>query len=124
MLRAASKGLLQQSAAQGSDGERSFETQLRFINAPAAVREHRFDPVRKWRFDFAWPDLLVAVEIEGGSFIQGRHTRGESFKADCVKYCEAAIAGWLVLRVTTAMVDDGSAVSLLGRALWARSQRR
>jgi very-short-patch-repair endonuclease len=110
-------------AAQGSDGERAFATQLRQINAPPWVAELEFYPVRKWRFDFAWPELLVAVEIEGGSWSGGRHTSGPGFEADCVKYAEAAILGWLVLRVTTAMVDDGRAVALLGRALWQRSKR-
>ena len=28
-------------------------------------REYRFDDVRKWRFDFAWPSLMFAVEVEG-----------------------------------------------------------
>lgn len=107
-----------------SDGERSLETQLRYINAPAPSPEYRFDPSRMWRFDFAWPTELVAVEVEGGSWAGGRHVRGSGFAADCDKYNEAAIRGWLVIRVTTAMVDDGRAVQLVGRALWMRSQVR
>lgn len=108
----------------GSDGERTFETQLRQIGASGWVREHQFDASRMWRFDFAWLDLLVAVEVEGGTWSAGRHSRGSGFESDCVKYAEAVIAGWLVLRVTTDMVDDGRAVTLLGRALWSASQRR
>lgn len=106
---------------QGSDGERAFETHLRQLRYPEWVREHRFDAVRKWRFDFAWPDLKVAVEIEGGTWSNGRHGRGHGFEGDCLKYDEAAIAGWLVLRVTTDMVNDGRAIQLTGRALWAAS---
>jgi very-short-patch-repair endonuclease len=111
-------------AAQGSDGERAFETQLRQTGATGWVRELQFDVARRWRFDFAWPDLSVAVEIEGGTWSAGRHSRGAGFEADCMKYSEAAIRGWMVLRVTTDMVDDGRAVTLLGRALWSASQRR
>lgn len=113
-----------QAAANRSDGERSLETQLRYINAPPPELEYRFDPARRWRFDFAWPDLLVAVEVEGGTWSEGRHSRGAGFEADCIKYAEAAIRGWMVIRATTEMVDDGRAVTLVGRALWAASQRR
>ena len=59
----------------------------------------------------AWPDLRVAVEVEGGvwSKTPGRHTRGAGFEADCEKYNAAAAAGWRVARVTTKMISDGRA---------------
>lgn len=107
-----------------SDGERALETQLRMVGVPAASPEYRFDPSRLWRFDFAWPDLMVAAEVEGGTWTGGRHNRGTGFELDCDKYNEAAIRGWLVLRVTTEMVSDGRAVTLVGRALWMRGQER
>lgn len=124
--RRETKTLRQVIAAQGSDGERAFETQIRQIGATGWVREHQFELTRGWRFDFAWPDANVAVEIEGGSWVKGAnsHAGGTRFEQDCVKYAEAAIAGWMVLRVTTDMVDDGRAVTLLGRALWSATQRR
>lgn len=109
--------------ARRSDGERSLDTQLRRLQTPPFVIEYSFDPTRRWRFDFAWPEALVAVEVEGGTWAEGRHSRGSGFEADCVKYSEAAIQGWLVVRATTAMVDDGRAATLVGRALWARSKR-
>jgi very-short-patch-repair endonuclease len=87
---------------------------------PEPVREYRFHPKRKWRFDFAWPARLVAVEVEGGTFSGGRHSRGKGFEADCEKYAEAAILGWRVLRVTTAMVNDGRALDLIERAMTAQ----
>jgi len=110
-------------ADQGSDGERALETQLRQTGATGWIRELQFDAARRWRFDFAWPDARVAVEVEGGTWSDGRHNRGDGFERDCEKYAEAAIAGWQVLRVTTAMVDDGRAVTLLGRLLWAATRR-
>lgn len=66
---------------------------------PYPVREHRFLPPRKWRFDFAWPELQVAVEIEGGLWTGGRHSRGAGMQADMTKYNEAARHGWRVLRL-------------------------
>ena len=70
----------------------------RVAGLPAPSCEHRFHPVRKWRFDYAWPDRLVAVEIEGGAFSNGAHTRGAHFRSDCEKYNAAAMLGWRVFR--------------------------
>jgi len=64
-------------------------------------REYKFHPVRKWRFDFADPHGKVAVEIEGGAFSGGRHTRGAGFIADCEKYNAAILMGWRVFRFAT-----------------------
>lgn len=68
-------------------------------------REYQFHPERKWRFDFAYPDLKIAIEAEGGIWSSGRHTRGSGFIKDCEKYNQAAILGWRVLRYTTSNID-------------------
>lgn len=64
------------------------------------VREHRFHPVRKWRFDYALPELKVAIEVEGAVWTKGRHTRGAGFIKDMEKYNTAATMGWTVIRIT------------------------
>jgi hypothetical protein len=64
------------------------------------VQEHRFDGVRRWRFDYAWPVQKVALEVEGGVWTGGRHTRGAGFVADMEKYNAATVQGWRVLRCT------------------------
>lgn len=81
------------------------------------VEEHRFHDTRRWRFDFAWPELMLALELEGGTHAGGRHVRGAGFEKDCEKYNQAACMGWLVLRATSAMVRDGRALSTLEEAL-------
>lgn len=81
------------------------------------VPEHRFHPERRWRFDLAWPALMVAVEVDGGAWIGGRHTSGSGFEEDCIKLSTAAAMGWRVLRVTPRMVDDGVAVRLVVQAV-------
>lgn len=74
---------------------------------PVPVREFRFAaPERQWRFDFCWPLSLVAVEIDGGIFMHGRHTRGKAFSEDCEKMNAAVIRGWRVLRFTTLMLKE------------------
>ncbi len=72
----------------------------RAAGLPVPVAEHRFAPPRRWRFDYAWPEQKVAVEIDGGAFVQGRHTRGAGFVKDMEKSNAAVLAGWRVLRYT------------------------
>lgn len=79
--------------------------------------EYRFHAERKWRFDLAWPAHKIALEIEGGVWTRGRHTRPAGFLGDMEKYNEAALAGWCVLRTTTKGVQDGAALRLIERAL-------
>jgi very-short-patch-repair endonuclease len=62
--------------------------------------DYRFHDVRKWRFDFAFPEKMVAVEMEGGVFSQGRHTRSSGYIGDVDKYNEAQALGWRVMRYT------------------------
>ena len=64
------------------------------------VAEYRFDQKRRWRFDFADPLNLVAIEVEGGVWTGGRHTRAKGFLGDVEKYNRAAFLGWRVFRCT------------------------
>lgn len=90
---------------------------IRVNGLPEPEREYQFHPRRKWRFDFAWPEHRVALEVEGGIWSGGRHTTGAGFAADCEKYNEAALMGWTVIRVTGDHIDSGAAVDWLRRAL-------
>lgn len=67
---------------------------------------YRFHPERQWEFDFAWIDLKVAVEIEGGTHAGGRHVRGAGYAKDCEKYNAAGLLGWTVLRYTSDMMRN------------------
>lgn len=74
------------------------------------IRQHPFHPSRAWRFDFARPDMMLAVEIEGvirGK--PGRHQRVDGATADAEKYAEAMCLGWRVLRVMPSQVRTGQA---------------
>ena len=87
------------------------------LGLPQPQREYQFHPSRKWRFDYAWPAERVALEVEGGAWVHGRHVRPEGYERDCEKYSEAAIRGWRVIRATTGMIESGLAFSLVERAL-------
>lgn len=88
---------------------------IRCLDIPEPVREYRFHPARRWRLDYAWPDFRLAVEIEGGVWINGRHTRGRGFLGDLEKYNELAMAGWSLLRFTPKQVKDGTAIQTIHR---------
>lgn len=79
------------------------------------------DGDRKWRFDLAWPSLMLAIEIEGGTGKRrdkpSRHLTSQGFDEDCVKYGEAAVMGWKVIRVTPRMIYDGTMMRLVKSAL-------
>jgi very-short-patch-repair endonuclease len=83
--------------------ERGFMTVWRGVarGALEPKREFRFHSLRQWKFDFAWPECRVAVEVEGGIFIRGGHNRGMIYTQNCEKYNAATILGWAVLRYTT-----------------------
>lgn len=102
---------------RGSDAEETLAEMLRWEKMPEPVREFVFAAPRKWRFDFCWPERLLAVEVEGGSWIAGAHTRGRHFEEDMAKYNAAALIGWRVLRCTPAMVSDGRCTAAIKEGL-------
>ncbi len=81
-----------------------------------AKKEYRFHPVRRWRFDFAWPEFKVALEAEGGTWSgkkKSRHTTAKGFHDDCIKYNTATLMGWRVYRFTSTMIKGGDALEML-----------
>lgn len=95
---------------QPNEAEATFLLHVKALNLPPVVREYRFDAIRRWRFDFAQVEFLIAIEIEGGTWQGGRHNRGVGFRNDCIKYNTALMQGWRVIRVTPDQVKDGQAV--------------
>jgi len=101
----------------GSSGEEAFALHCR-AEGLAVEREYKFHPTRKWRFDFAFPEQKLGIEIEGGLYVSGRHSRGAGYESDMRKYNEAVKMGWRVLRYSTAMVLAGDAVGDVLEVLW------
>lgn len=99
-----------------SKGEALFSLQCR-VHKLKPEPEFRFHPVRKWRFDFCWPDKKLAVEIEGAIWTGGRHQTGSGFTADCEKLNAAILLGYRVLRFTTDMVSSGEAIKTVMEVL-------
>ena len=84
---------------------------------PRPVAEYRFHDSRKLRFDFAWPEHRVALEIEGGVWTGGRHTRGSGFVGDLEKYSEAAALGWRIIRVQPSELLTNKTTDIIRRAI-------
>jgi very-short-patch-repair endonuclease len=100
-----------------NQGEELLAFHIRAAKLCQPVREYQFHAIRKWRFDFAWPDIRLAVEIEGGIWTGGRHTRGKGFVGDCEKYNEASLMGWTVLRFPVDQIASGEALQFIEKAL-------
>ena len=103
--------------------EDSFALQMRALKLPEHKAEYRFHPVRRWRLDFAFPEYKIGVEIDGGTYAQGRHTRGKGFNGDCHKINSAICLGWRVLRGDAEMVNNGDLLDYLIQALWGKNEQ-
>ena len=77
-----------------------FRRKLESFTGCHVVAEHKFHDTRKWRLDFAIVGLKIGIEIEGGVWSCGAHTRGKGFIEDMEKYNAAVTFGWVILRFT------------------------
>lgn len=81
------------------------------------IKEYRFHESRLWRFDYAFPQHLIALEVEGGVHTGGRHIRPKGFLNDMEKYNAAAVAGWRVLRCTPSTLTTTATFELIENAM-------
>ena|ERR1700722_17572049 len=88
------------------------------------VPEHYFHPERKWRFDWCFLELKIAIEIQGGIWNNGGHNRGRDYEGDCEKHTEAGLLGWMMIYVSWEQVNNGVLWGYLERAFKARSENR
>lgn len=93
-----------------SSWEDYYHVQLVEAKLPLPVKEYKFLKNRKFRFDFAWPEVKLAVEIDGNVYQTSRHTSGTGYTRDCEKFALAAIEGYRVVRATTGQVSSGQLI--------------
>jgi len=95
--------------------------QCLYAGLQVPVKEFRFAPPRRWRFDFAWPTQKVALEVQGGLFVSGRHSRGAALVKEHEKLNAAASHGWRVLFCTPRQALNGEALDIIAATLRAGS---
>lgn len=86
------------------------------------VRKKAKPRSRKWRADFCWPDQQIVLEVQGGAFSGGRHTRGVGFRTDMQKSLLLQSSGWLFLALTADMISqkDGHWILQVRKAVESR----
>jgi len=119
-----------------SDLEQELLIQIKALKLPMPEQEYRFAAehvglgkglrerlekagLKNWRFDFAWQDARLAVEVEGGAWVMGRHNRGKGFEGDLDKYHAAMDLGWTVYRCSGPLIRSGRAVDLIKKLIYA-----
>jgi hypothetical protein len=77
-----------------------FGAHCRAVGIPEPVCEYRFLPDRQFRWDYAWPDFMIAVEVEGGIWRKGggAHSHPLNIERDIEKHNLGVMAGWKLLR--------------------------
>lgn len=106
----------------------SFETLLKVSGIPEPKREHVFSKERKWAFDYAWPEQMIALESDGSTHGTGKpchvcgqrkpggHSSRSGIERDMKKINAAQVLGWIVLRCTPEELTDGYAQRMLEAA--------
>lgn len=96
--------------------EEALALHIRADKLPRPVRQYQVNPERRWRIDYAWPALRIAVEVDGEV-----HRIKERFHADIEKHAWLTLNGWTLLRVGGREVRDGRAIAWVKALLWERS---
>jgi very-short-patch-repair endonuclease len=95
-----------------------FPTLCVSMGLPKPVAELTFHPTRKWRFDFAWPEYKVALEVNGGSWIAGRHNTGSGSAKDREKFTNAAMLGWRIAYCTPQELNTSALLLTIRQCLY------
>ncbi len=109
-------------------GTKTRDNFLATLDLLGFQREFVFHPTRKWRLDAADPETLVGVEYDGfvgasQGYANVGHTSINSMKRDAEKANEAALHGWILIRVNAETVKNGKAWDAVVRALELRGRQ-
>lgn len=100
--------------APESPGEEELALHIRAYGLEPPRRQYLFAEHlgRAFAMDFAWPDRMLTVEIDGAVHrIKGR------FRADLERHNLAQVLGWRVLRFSPADVKSAKAVDTVRAVL-------
>jgi hypothetical protein len=98
---------LRKGCGEAHKGKQAIEYALNSLCKNIAwYGEYLFCEGRLWRFDYAIPSLKIAIEYEGNTFGESRHTKGVGYASDTCKYNAATLLGWKVLRYEASLAED------------------
>jgi len=108
--------------------ERQFLNCWQHHGGPDLEREVAFDleagGSRRWRADFVHRESRTLIEVEGGAWCGGRHTRGSGFVEDAAKYLRAWELGWQVLRLSSGQINIGDVGRIVAKLRGGEDQKR
>ena len=67
-------------------------------------------PGRQFKFDFCHAERRILVEVQGGNYQHGAHSRPMGLKRDYTKANLAQRHGWKIYQFDGDMVNDGEAL--------------
>jgi very-short-patch-repair endonuclease len=100
-----------------SDLEELLFQHIKLVGLPTPEREYRFAPPRRYRADFAYPERKILVEVQGGIYTRGAHSRGIGLERDYEKLNLAQLLGYKVFQFSRKMIESGEAISILEKSL-------
>ena len=105
----------QLARAEREKWERLFRNQIQLAGFPEAKEQHRFHPERKWMLDFAWPEVKLGCEIEGGIWRKGggAHSHPLNIERDIEKHNALVMCGWTFFRFTPQIIQSGAGLRMI-----------
>jgi very-short-patch-repair endonuclease len=100
-----------------SDLEDLLAQHIQYAGLPTPEREYRFAPPRRYRADFAYPEQKILVEVQGGIYTRGAHSRGVGLERDYEKLNLAQLNGFRVFQFSRKMIESGVAVNMIEEVL-------
>jgi hypothetical protein len=77
---------------------------------------------KRYRADFAHVESQSLIEIQGGTYMRGRHVTGSGYERDARKYNLAMMSGWKVYLLTSTTAKDAAWIEKIGLACWHDQQ--
>jgi very-short-patch-repair endonuclease len=91
--------------------------QLLSVKTQFFEREFQIVPDRRYRADFFFIRARLIVEVDGGGWVNGRHSRGYGIENDAEKSALIARMPARLMRVTPKQIKDGRALDWILKAL-------
>lgn len=101
--------------------EMIFMAALESVGLPRPIKEVVMIKGRRYRVDYAWPDIRLGVEIQGGVFTRGAHGSVYGILQGYKKANDAAANGWsLMYFLPSEMLKTDTLTSIKKAYEWKR----